>query len=62
MRESAKAASGGEAAVRRHKEEAFRRQSHFFSRTSSAKDVSISSSKNDKDITNNYHLYFGWVT
>jgi hypothetical protein len=30
MRESAKAASGGETAVRRHKEEAFRRQGHFF--------------------------------
>ncbi|EPS12301.1 hypothetical protein UKKV901664_12230 [Klebsiella pneumoniae subsp. pneumoniae UKKV901664] len=30
--------------------------------TSSASDVSISSSKNDKDIKNNYHLYFGWLT
>ena len=30
--------------------------------TSSASDVSISSSKNDKYITNNYHLYFGWLT
>ena len=30
MRESAKAARGGETAVRRHKEEAFRRQGHFF--------------------------------
>ena len=30
MRKPTKAASGGEAAVRRHKEEAFRRQSHFF--------------------------------